>query len=127
MQTYGFCQTTYPAKMISPKGDTIIAITVPQMIIINRTINGYNNLKEVNLYLKKELQYTNQMYQELSKVSQQQDSIINLTKKQYEESKGYIEHLDQTIKDNKRKHNKNMIRVGVVSVSVGAIIGLLIK
>jgi hypothetical protein len=113
--------------MISPKGDTIIAITVPQMIIINRTINGYNNLKEVNLYLKKELQYTNQMYQELSKVSQQQDSIINLTKKQYEESKGYIEHLDQTIKDNKKEYNKNMIRVGVVSVSVGAIIGLLIK
>lgn len=127
MQAYGFCQTTYPAKMISQQGDTIVAITVPQLKVINRTINGYEHLKEINSFLYKEVQYSEMLINELESVVLRKDSVIEVTEQKYKLSKEYSDHLQSAIDVNRKRNRQNVFKVGVIGVSIGAIIGILVK
>ena len=127
MQTYSFCQVTYPAKMISLQGDTIVAITVPQLKVINRTINGYQNLKELNEVLVTDIMLSNGIITKLEDVVTQKDSIIFLTEQKFRLSEGYIKHMESVMENDRKKHRKRMFQVGLVSVSVGAIIGILVN
>lgn len=127
MQTYSFCQTTYPAKMISQQGDTIVAITVPQLKVINRTINGYVHLKEINEYLVKKNDYSDEIIRTMEVTLSRKDSVLLLTEQKYRVSTDYINYLNTSIKETGIKNRRNLFRVGIVSVSVGAIIGILVK
>lgn len=113
--------------MTSLQGDTIVAITVPQLKVINRTINGYQHLKELNEVLVTDIMLANGMITKLEDVVTQKDSIIFLTEQKFILSEGYIKHMESVMEKDRKKHRKRMFQVGVVSVSVGTIIGILVK
>lgn len=113
--------------MISQQGDTIVAITVPQLKVINRTINGYEHLKEINSFLYKEVQYSDMIINELESVVLRKDSVIEVTEQKYKLSKEYSEHLQSAIDVNRKRSRQNVFKVGVIGVSIGAIIGILVK
>ena len=118
----GFSQTSYPAKILF-QNDTVVAITKPQLIRVNRALNDYFHLKETYRLTQMDLAVSDSMlnYYKKSVISQQ--GIIALQEQRFNTQTTFYE---EALKREKRKRRNTAIGVGVGGTLLGIVLGVLL-
>ena len=119
----GSSQTSYPAKILF-QNDTVIAITKPQLIKVNRALNDYLHLKETYRLTQMDLAVSDSMlnYYRQSVISQQ--GIITLQEQKFSTQSSFYE---EALNREKRKRRNISIGVGVGGTLLGIVLGVLLS
>ena len=123
--TLGFCQTTYPKKVVF-EGDTLVAVTSEQLVKINLAIAGERAYRSENEILRQEVHVADSISQHWQKVAVLQDSIIVATREKVVAAEQLNEDFGDLLKQEKRKNLRTTIGVGVGGILLGVITGLLL-
>lgn len=121
-----FSQSTYPKKLLI-ENDTVVAITVPQLITINRSLNDYTHLKSINRNLLKDLIASDSICDYLRKISLKKDTIYFMDSLKFEESLAISRELKESLKIQKKKSRKTIVEVGVGGTLLGVLLGVLLR
>ena len=123
--TSSFSQTFYPRKAVW-KTDTVLLITKPQLITINKAINERNHLRLINTRLQLDIDladslssYWRQMYESSSK-------MYSLEAEKYNNLSFENETLKVELKNEQNKSRKIGIGVGVGGTLLGIVLGVLL-
>lgn len=124
-RTLSLSQNTYPSIKILGT-DTLVCLTKPQLITINRSLNDYEHLKELYATSKKE-------YSLLEKVVKEKDeSLKDYVKSKELQNERYAIEVEKNkilldeYKKYKNKSRKRIIGVGVGGTTLGIILGVLL-
>lgn len=124
-RTLSLSQNTYPSIKILGT-DTLVCLTKPQLITINRSLNDYEHLKELYAASKKE-------YSLLEKVVKEKDeSLKDYVKSKELQNERYAIEVEKNkilldeYKKYKHKSRKRIIGVGVGGTTLGIILGVLL-
>lgn len=104
-----------------------MAITKPQLITINRTINEYRFLQKTNENLKKEIIISDSVSLYWYKISLVKDTLYNLEYQKFEKSMQINEDLRKELERQRKKKIGIGVGVGVSSALIGLLIGLLLN
>lgn len=122
MTTYSFSQSSYPKKILWGT-DTVLAITKPQLIKINRTINDYIHLKSYTKLLEMDLHFSDSISNHWKATALKMDSICLLERTRYENACEINKQLNAELR---RGNLKFKIGVGVGGTVLALLIGLAI-
>ena len=125
MTTWSFSQSTYP-KILMNDGDTVVAITPPQLLTVNRHLNSYIHLKKMTELLQMDILVSDSLIRSQKTVMQKQDSITLFQKIQVNESIRFVDDLESQLKKQKKTSRKNAIFTGLGCTVIGVIAGILI-
>lgn len=112
--------------MIVLGNDTVVAITKPQLIGINRSLNDYEHLKEVIKVKQMELDISDSLVFYWKGVAAKSDSLYVLEAQKYDKTLNVNKALETELKKNKKRSRKINIGVGVGGSLLGFILGVLL-
>lgn len=95
------------------------------MITINRSLNDYIHLKEINKNLKMGLSVSDSLVGYWKKVAEKSDTICSLVDKKYDNLSRINQNLENSLNINRKKYRKTAIGVGVGGTILGFILGVL--
>ena len=119
----GFSQTSYPAKILF-QNDTLVAITHPQLIKINRALNDYVHLKKAYELTQMDLAVSDSMLNYYKKSTESYKQVIDLQEQKFDLQGSYFK---ETLERQKKKSRKTSIGVGVGGTLLGAVLGVLLS
>lgn len=126
MITSSSSQTFYPKKILWGS-DTVLAITKPQLIKINRSINDYIHLKEINSLLQRDLCVSDSLVSYWKRIAACSDTLSVMEEKKFAKIYEVNGLLRQTLNEQKRKSRKIGLGVGVSGVLLGVLLGACFK
>lgn len=103
----------------------MLAVTKSQMITINRSLNDYTHLKELNKNLQMGLSVSDSLVVYWKKVAEKSDTIRSLENKKYDNLSKINQNLENSLNANRKKYRKTAIGVGVGGTILGFILGVL--
>ena len=123
--TSSFSQTSYPKKILWGN-DTVLAITKPQLITINRSLNDLHFQKKINKNLRSQIFVQDSLLTYWKTLSLKTDSLYLFENKKYEESCLLNSSLKKSLEKEKRRVTNIGIGVGVGGTLLGVLIGVLL-
>nr|DAG98888.1 MAG TPA: hypothetical protein [Herelleviridae sp.] len=123
--TSSFSQTSYPKKILWGN-DTVLAITKPQLITINRSLNDLYFQKKINKNLRSQIFVQDSLLTYWKTLSLKTDSLYLFENKKYEESCLLNSSLKKSLEKEKRRVTNIGIGVGVGGTLLGILIGVLL-
>ena len=123
--TSSFSQTSYPKKILWGN-DTVLAITKPQFITINRSLNDLHFQKKINKNLRSQIFVQDSLLTYWKTLSLKTDSLYLFENKKYEESCLLNSSLKKSLEKEKRRVTNIGIGVGVGGTLLGILIGVLL-
>ena len=124
--TSSFSQTSYP-KRILWENDTVLAITKPQLVKINRSLNDYIHLRKTNELLQMDLRVSDSLIYYWKKVAVTNDTLYLLESKKFDEAQKVNGSLQQSLREQKKKSRIINIGVGVGGTLLGILLGVLLR
>lgn len=122
-----FSQSTYP-KIILNEGDTVVAVTPNQLVRINRDLNSFNYLQKSYLNIVNQLSVTDSLNTVQKQMLSTQDEILAVESLKFERVMLVNDNLRTTFKKEKKEtRNKALLIGGGVGLSIGFIVGVIIK
>lgn len=122
-----FSQSTYP-KIILNEGDTVVAVTPNQLVRINRDLNNFNYLQKSYLNIVKQLSVADSLNTVQKQMLSTQDEILAVESLKFERVMSVNDNLRTTFKKEKKEtRNKALLIGGGVGLSIGFIVGVIIK
>lgn len=122
-----FSQSTYP-KIILNEGDTVVAVTPNQLVRINRDLNSFNYLQKSYLNIVNQLSVADSLNTVQKQMLSTQDEILAVESLKFERVMLVNDNLRTTFKKEKKKtRNKALLIGGGVGLSIGFIVGVIIK
>lgn len=121
MQTSSFSQNTYPRRIVCGS-DTCIAITEAQLVEINKSLNAYEHLQQVNGYLEKDVALLDSMNCYWEKASIQYEALLETERSKFSITET---QLKRDLSNCKKKRIKQNFVVGVGGTLLGLLIGVL--
>ena len=106
------------------QNDTVVAITHPQLIKINRALNDYSHLKEAYKLAQMDLAVSDSMLNYYKKSAESYQQVIDLQEQKFDLQGSY---LKETLERQKKKSRKLFIGVGVGGTLLGAVLGVLLS
>ena len=97
------------------------------MVKINRHLNAYTHLREINKNLQKELSLADSLCLYWKRVSEKADTMYFSEKQKYEQLTRTNTALQYAIIEEKKKSRKTGIGVGVGGVLLGFVLGVLLS
>lgn len=95
------------------------------MITINRSLNDYTHLKEINKNLQIGLSVSDSLVVYWKKVAEKSDTLRSLENKKYDNLSKINQNLENSLNANRKKYRKTAIGVGVGGTILGFILGVL--
>ena len=127
MITSSFSQSTYP-KIILNEGDTVVAVTPNQLVRINRDLNSFNYLQKSYLNIVNQLSVADSLNTVQKQMLSTQDEILAVESLKFERVMLVNDNLRTTFKKEKKEtRNKALLIGGGVGLSIGFIVGVIIK
>ena len=123
--TSSFSQTSYPKRIIFER-DTVIAITKPQLIKINRSLNAYNHLRLTNENLQMTLRVSDSISHYWKQTAIATDTLYRLEVQKFTHLTKVNELLQVEVENEKKKSRKIGIGVGVGGTLLGILLGVLL-
>jgi hypothetical protein len=123
--TLSFSQNFYPKKILWGN-DTVLAITKPQLITINRSLNDLYFQKKINKNLRSQIFVQDSLLTYWKTLSLKTDSLYLFENKKYEESCLLNSSLKKSLEKEKRRVTNIGIGVGVGGTLLGVLIGVLL-
>lgn len=122
-----FSQSTYP-KIILNEGDTVVAVTPNQLVRINRDLNSFNYLQKSYLNIVNQLSAADSLNTVQKQMLSTQDEILAVESLKFERVMSVNDNLRTTFKKEKKEtRNKALLIGGGVGLSIGFIVGVIIK
>lgn len=122
-----FSQSTYP-KIILNEGDTVVAVTPNQLVRINRDLNSFNYLQKSYLNIVNQLSVADSLNTVQKQMLSTQDEILAVESLKFERVMLVNDNLRTTFKKEKKEtRNKALLIGGGVGLSIGFIVGVIIK
>lgn len=122
-----FSQSTYP-KIILNEGDTVVAVTPNQLVRINRDLNSFNYLQKSYLNIVNQLSVADSLNTVQKQMLSMQDEILAVESLKFERVMLVNDNLRTTFKKEKKEtRNKALLIGGGVGLSIGFIVGVIIK
>lgn len=122
-----FSQSTYP-KIILNEGDTVVAVTPNQLVRINRDLNNFNYLQKSYLNIVNQLSVADSLNTVQKQMLSTQDEILAVESLKFERVMLVNDNLRATFKKEKKEtRNKALLIGGGVGLSIGFIVGVIIK
>ena len=122
-----FSQSTYP-KIILNEGDTVVAVTPNQLVRINRDLNSLNYLQKSYLNIVNQLSVADSLNTVQKQMLSTQDEILAVESLKFERVMLVNDNLRTTFKKEKKEtRNKALLIGGGVGLSIGFIVGVIIK
>lgn len=122
-----FSQSTYP-KIILNEGDTVVAVTPNQLVRINRDLNSFNYLQKSHLNIVNQLSVADSLNTVQKQMLSTQDEILAVESLKFERVMLVNDNLRTTFKKEKKEtRNKALLIGGGVGLSIGFIVGVIIK
>lgn len=122
-----FSQSTYP-KIILNEGDTVVAVTPNQLVRINRDLNSFNYLQKSYLNIVNQLSVADSLSTVQKQMLSTQDEILAVESLKFERVMLVNDNLRTTFKKEKKEtRNKALLIGGGVGLSIGFIVGVIIK
>ena len=122
-----FSQSTYP-KIILNEGDTVVAVTPNQLVRINRDLNSFNYLQKSYLNIVNQLSVADSLNTVQKQMLSTQDEILAVESLKFERVMLVNDNLRTTFKKEKKEtRNKALLIGGGVCLSIGFIVGVIIK
>lgn len=122
-----FSQSTYP-KIILNEGDTVVAVTPNQLVRINRDLNSLNYLQKSYLNIVNQLSVADSLNTVQKQMLSTQDEILAVESLKFERVMSVNDNLRTTFKKEKKEtRNKALLIGGGVGLSIGFIVGVIIK
>lgn len=122
-----FSQSTYP-KIILNEGDTVVAVTPNQLVRINRDLNSFNYLQKSYLNIVNQLSVADSLNIVQKQMLSTQDEILAVESLKFERVMSVNDNLRTTFKKEKKEtRNKALLIGGGVGLSIGFIVGVIIK
>ncbi len=122
-----FSQNTYP-KIILNEGDTVVAVTPNQLVRINRDLNSFNYLQKSYLNIVNQLSVADSLNTVQKQMLSTQDEILAVESLKFERVMLVNDNLRTTFKKEKKEtRNKALLIGGGVGLSIGFIVGVIIK
>lgn len=122
-----FSQNTYP-KIILNEGDTVVAVTPNQLVRINRDLNSFNYLQKSYLNIVNQLSVADSLNTVQKQMLSMQDEILAVESLKFERVMLVNDNLRTTFKKEKKEtRNKALLIGGGVGLSIGFIVGVIIK
>lgn len=122
-----FSQSTYP-KIILNEGDTVVAVTPNQLVRINRDLNNFNYLQKSYLNIVNQLSVADSLNTVQKQMLSTQDEILAVESLKFERVMLVNDNLRTTFKKEKKEtRNKALLIGGGVGLSIGFIVGVIIK
>lgn len=122
-----FSQNTYP-KIILNEGDTVVAVTPNQLVRINRDLNNFNYLQKSYLNIVNQLSVADSLNTVQKQMLSTQDEILAVESLKFERVMLVNDNLRTTFKKEKKEtRNKALLIGGGVGLSIGFIVGVIIK
>lgn len=122
-----FSQNTYP-KIILNEGDTVVAVTPNQLVRINRDLNSFNYLQKSYLNIVNQLSVADSLNTVQKQILSTQDEILAVESLKFERVMSVNDNLRTTFKKEKKEtRNKALLIGGGVGLSIGFIVGVIIK
>lgn len=112
--------------MILWETDTVVAITKPQLIKINRSLNDYIHLKEINRNLQVDLVVSDSLCLYWQKVALRADFTCVLERRKFDELTAVNTSIKSSLEKEKSKSRKISIGVGVGGTLLGILLGVLL-
>lgn len=108
------------------ENDTVVAITKPQLIQINRSLNDYRHIRLVNENLLKEVEYSDSISRYWHRTAVTTEEMYTLETQRSDVLLRRTEYLETEVLNEKKKSRKIGIGVGVGGTLLGVIIGALL-
>ena len=122
-----FSQNTYP-KIILNEGDTVVAVTPNQLVRINRDLNSFNYLQKSYLNIVNQLSVADSLNTVQKQMLSTQDEILAVESLKFERVMSVNDNLRTIFKKEKKEtRNKALLIGGGVGLSIGFIVGVIIK
>lgn len=122
-----FSQNTYP-KIILNEGDTVVAVTPNQLVRINRDLNSFNYLQKSYLKIVNQLSVADSLNTVQKQMLSTQDEILAVESLKFERVMLMNDNLRTIFKKKKKEtRNKALLIGGGVGLSIGFIVGVIIK
>lgn len=122
-----FSQSTYP-KIILNEGDTVVAVTPNQLVRINRDLNSFSYLQKSYLNIVNQLSVADSLNTVQKQMLSTQDEILAVESLKFERVMLVNDNLRTTFKKEKKEtRNKALLIGGGVGLSIGFIVGVIIK
>lgn len=122
-----FSQNTYP-KIILNEGDTVVAVTPNQLVRINKDLNSFNYLQKSYLNIVNQLSVADSLNTVQKQMLSTQDEILAVESLKFERVMLVNDNLRTTFKKEKKEtRNKALLIGGGVGLSIGFIVGVIIK
>lgn len=122
-----FSQNTYP-KIILNEGDTVVAVTPNQLVRINRDLNSFNYLQKSYLNIVNQLSVADSLNTVQKQMLSMQDEILAVESLKFERVMLVNDNLRTIFKKEKKEtRNKALLIGGGVGLSIGFIVGVIIK
>lgn len=122
-----FSQSTYP-KIILNEGDTVVAVTPNQLVRINRDLNSFNHLQKSYLNIVNQLSVADSLNTVQKQMLSTQDEILAVESLKFERVMLVNDNLRTTFKKEKKEtRNKALLIGGGVGLTIGFIVGVIIK
>lgn len=122
-----FSQSTYP-KIILNEGDTVVAVTPNQLVRINMDLNSFNYLQKSYLNIVNQLSVADSLNTVQKQMLSTQDEILAVESLKFERVMLVNDNLRTTFKKEKKEtRNKALLIGGGVGLSIGFIVGVIIK
>ena len=122
-----FSQSTYP-KIILNEGDTVVAVTPNQLVRINRDLNNFNYLQKSYLNIVNQLSVADSLNTVQKQMLSTQDEILAVESLKFERVMSVNDNLRTTFKKEKKEtRNRALLIGGGVGLSIGFIVGVIIK
>lgn len=122
-----FSQNTYP-KIILNEGDTVVAVTPNQLVRINRDLNSFNYLQKSYLNIVNQLSVADSLNTVQKQMLSSQDEILAVESLKFERVMLVNDNLRTIFKKEKKEtRNKALLIGGGVGLSIGFIVGVIIK
>ena len=122
-----FSQNTYP-KIILNEGDTVVAVTPNQLVRINRDLNSFNYLQKSYLNIVNQLSVADSLNTVQKQMLSTQDEILAVESLKFERVMLVNDNLRTTFKKDKKETRNKALLIGAgVGLSIGVIVGVIIK
>ena len=114
-------QTSYPKKIVYGN-DTVLAITYPQLVKINRCINDWRHNKELVASLSSDIALCDSTITSLREVSIKKDSLSLMYRREFELADKNYKTMVNVCKRDKRRSNFYVILSGIAGLVLGRFI-----
>ena len=107
--------------------DTVLAITKPQLIKINRSLNDYAHLTAINQTLYRDLVLSDSLCRHWKRVALKMDTLFLKEQQKCGNINNINVSLQKDLENEKKKKQKTCIGVGVGGALFGILLGVLLS